>query len=97
MSVSKPRTASAPKPMCVVSVDFQYLMLPADKGMKLVELLQSAVRVEPEYRDRDYSYQVGDHSRALNTSRSRPLKCACPHPRQHRGERRIRHWAQTCF
>lgn len=46
--------------MCVVSVDFQYLMLPADKGMKLVELLQSAVRVEPEYRDRDYSYQVGD-------------------------------------
>lgn len=46
--------------MCVVSVDFQYLMLPADKGMKLVELLQSAVRVEPEYRDRDYSYQVGE-------------------------------------
>lgn len=52
-------TAKKPVTMCCVTIDFRTYLLPADKGMKLVELLQSAFECEKLYEDRGYAYQVG--------------------------------------
>jgi hypothetical protein len=46
--------------MCCVSIDHNDFLLPADKGMKLVELLQHAVCCDRHYESRDYSYKVHD-------------------------------------
>jgi hypothetical protein len=46
--------------MCCVRIDhFEYL-LPADKGMKLVELMQHAVCCDTHYESRGYTYRVHD-------------------------------------
>jgi hypothetical protein len=44
--------------MCCVSINHSDYLLPADKGMKLVELLQHAVSCDRGYESRDYSYKV---------------------------------------
>lgn len=41
--------------LCVVSIDYHTLLLPAAKGLKLVELLSDAVRVDARY-DSERSY-----------------------------------------
>lgn len=46
--------------MCCVSINYRDYLLPADKGMKLVELLQSAFETEKEYVERGYTYAIGD-------------------------------------
>jgi hypothetical protein len=46
--------------MCCVSIGHQDYLLPADKGMKLVELLQSAFETEQRYVERGYIYYVGE-------------------------------------
>lgn len=53
--------AKKPVPMCCVTIGIigQYIM-PADKGMKLVELLQTAFEANRNYADRGYVYDVGD-------------------------------------
>ena len=53
-------TAKKPVPMCCVNIDFNYYIMPADKGMKLVELLQTAFKANKNYDDRGYVYGVGD-------------------------------------
>ena len=53
-------TAKKPVPMCCVSIDFSYYIMPADKGMKLVELLQSAFQANKNFADRGYVYSVAE-------------------------------------
>lgn len=53
-------TAKKPVPMCCVTIDFRCYIMPADKGMKLVELLQTAFEADKNYADRGYVYGVGD-------------------------------------
>jgi hypothetical protein len=45
-----------PVAMCYVSVNYTRLLMPADKGMKLVELLQSAFECEQDYATGGYTY-----------------------------------------
>lgn len=47
-------------PMCCVRIGYQDFLLPADKGMKLVELMQHAVSCERSFATRDYNYKVED-------------------------------------
>ena len=47
-------------PMCCVTINYVAFLMPADKGMKLVELLQSAFDAHKDYRDRGYIYQIGE-------------------------------------
>jgi hypothetical protein len=58
--MSRPAASKKPVAMCCVSIGYEHFLLPADKGMKLVELLQSAFHVEKEYANRGYVYLVGD-------------------------------------
>lgn len=46
--------------MCCVTIGHQDFLLPADKGMKLVEIMQSAFSAEKRYGDRAYAYYLGD-------------------------------------
>lgn len=45
--------------MCCVAIGYQTYLLPSDRGMKLVELLQSAVECERTY-DIGFAYVPGD-------------------------------------
>jgi len=54
--VSKPKQV----PMCVVKIGFESYLMPSTKGLKLVELVQGAVRVEYDYQGRSNAYIVGD-------------------------------------
>lgn len=48
-------------PMCVVTIGYQKVLLPAAAGMKVVALLADAIEVEWDHdRDRLDSYIVGD-------------------------------------
>ncbi len=54
--------ATPTKPMCCVAIGYKTLLMPADKGMKLVELLQYAVECERRYASHE-AYAVGEHPR----------------------------------
>lgn len=45
-------TKKPPQRLCCVSIDYHSLLLPADKGRKLVELLEDAVRVRQHFDGR---------------------------------------------
>lgn len=50
-----------PVAMCCVTIDYQEFLMPADKGMKVVELLQSAFKCERRYDERsDRKYYIGE-------------------------------------
>lgn len=55
---------ATPKPMCAVTIGFETYLMPADAGMKVVQLMTQAVTVEREFgaalRD---TYSVGDTPR----------------------------------
>ena len=61
--MSSRSVASPAKQMCVVTVGFQSLALPANKGMALVELLQHSVLVEREFMGMRDVYIVGEQPR----------------------------------
>lgn len=44
-------------PMCCVTINYQKFLMPADKGMKVVELMQSAFACEESYGERGYVFQ----------------------------------------
>lgn len=52
---TKPKTG----PMCIVSIGYQRLLMPADKGMKVVALLTEAVDVDHDPDDYQ-KYVVND-------------------------------------
>lgn len=60
--MSRPVAPKKTVAMCCVSIGYQQFLLPSDKGMKLVELLQSAFHVEQIYSasGHGYVYHVGD-------------------------------------
>lgn len=58
--MSRPVAPKKTVVMCCVTIGYREYILPADKGMKLVELLQSAFETEKKYEGRGYSYYVGD-------------------------------------
>lgn len=47
-------------PMCVVAIGFNCLLLPASKGMRVVELLQGAIEVDRRFESRADTYTVND-------------------------------------
>jgi hypothetical protein len=53
------RTAKPTQPMCCVSIGYLEVVLPADKGLQLVKLLQGAVACDHAYSpDHRRVYQV---------------------------------------
>lgn len=44
--------------MCVVRIGFECLLLPASKGLRVVELLQGAIELERLYEQRIDAYTV---------------------------------------
>lgn len=46
--------------MCCVSIGYHEYLLPADKGIELVKLLQSAFETDKKYGGNGYFYYVGD-------------------------------------
>lgn len=56
-------TTRKPVPMCCVSIGYHVeLILPTDKGMKLVELLQSSFVCEKDYEGQGYVYRPEDEA-----------------------------------
>lgn len=46
--------------MCCVTIGHLDFLLPADKGMRLVEIMQSAFSAEKRYGERAYAYYLGE-------------------------------------
>lgn len=46
--------------MCSVTIGYEQYLLPAAQGMKLVEIMASAFKVDQQYADRGYVYYVGE-------------------------------------
>ncbi len=65
--------ARKPVTMCCVTLDFKHYLIPADKGMKLVELLQSAFECEKTYEARGgYAYEVREQPEHVSLEIVRP-------------------------
>lgn len=52
-------TRTKPVQMCCVQIGHYSYLMPADKGMKVVEMLQAAFECRKDYADRGYVYIVG--------------------------------------
>lgn len=50
--------ATKPVPMCCVQIGYESYLLPSDKGMKVVELMQSAFTCERNYGPTGFTYQA---------------------------------------
>lgn len=61
MKPAKTRTKPAHQAvqMCCVQIGHYSYLMPSDKGMKVVELLQSAFECKKDYAERGYVYTVG--------------------------------------
>lgn len=71
------RAAAPKKPvaMCCVTIGYHEYLLPADKGMKLVEILQLAFQTEKQYGASGFVYYVGDQPEVgLNLVKASQLK-----------------------
>ena len=55
-------TASRQKavPMCIVSISFNDYLMPADEGMRLVKLMQSAIECRRDYEAHVRVWAVGE-------------------------------------
>jgi hypothetical protein len=67
-------------PMCCVTIGYQHYLMPADKGMKVVELMQSAFECEQRYEDRGMQYQVGEPPQRVVFEMVRPGQIVQPRP-----------------
>lgn len=74
------RTAK-PVPMCCVSIGHLDFLMPAAQGMKLVELMNSAVSCERSYEECAYRYQVGEQPQVEYVS-VRPNQVVVPTGRE---------------
>lgn len=55
---------AAPKPMCAVTIGFETYLMPADAGMKVVQLMQQAATAERDFsRSLHSTYIAGDTPR----------------------------------
>lgn len=55
-------TAKKPIPMCCVSIGYDDYLMPANMGMKVVEMMQSAIRCERAYQQDGHRYRLKDGS-----------------------------------
>jgi hypothetical protein len=79
-------TAKKPATMCCVNVGYSNTyLLPIDKGMKLVELLQSAFECEREYGSLHPKYTVGQQPSHISLEIVRPEQLRHPDPKQPAG------------
>ncbi|MGJ7611804.1 MULTISPECIES: hypothetical protein [unclassified Variovorax] len=53
-------TARKPVAMCCVTIGFDRFLMPADKGMKVFELMQSAIKCELGYGEDRHTYAPGE-------------------------------------
>ena len=53
-------TSKAAQQMCCVRINYHALLLPSDKGRKLVELLEGALLVKQSYDDGPYFELTGE-------------------------------------
>lgn len=53
--------AAKPVNVCCVTIGFEHYLLPLDKGLKLVDLLQNAVQCEKHYES-GYEYSVREQA-----------------------------------
>lgn len=60
MKVTK---AAKTVPMACLSIDHRDYLMPADKAMKVAELMQSAFACNRQYGDSDYTYTPGEQPR----------------------------------
>lgn len=56
---TRPPAKAAPALCCVV-IGFERLLLPADAGIKLIQLLRGARACKQSYGESDYVYELGD-------------------------------------
>lgn len=65
--------AAKPVPMCCVTIGYGLnLVLPTDKGLKLVDILQSSFECEKEYASRGYVYRLKDGAPLVEFSLVQP-------------------------
>lgn len=55
-------------PLCCLEIGYRHVLLPADKGMKVLALLQGAIECDERYRDQGVVYVVGEPLRIRFTS-----------------------------
>lgn len=74
--MSRPAAPKKPVAMCCVTIGgYHEYLLPADKGIELVKLLQSAFETEKKYGGGGYFYYVGDQPEvSLNLVKASQLK-----------------------
>lgn len=51
--------------MCCVTLGYTNYVMPADKGMKVVALMQSAVSCSEEYEDQQWIYRTDEEPKAV--------------------------------
>lgn len=69
-------TKKTDRDMCVVTIGYQHLLLPADAGLKVISLLRDGLEVERDYgSDHREKFVVGDRPRCeLQMVSSRDLR-----------------------
>jgi hypothetical protein len=55
--------ATKPTQLCCISIGYMDYLMPMDKGLKLMELMQYAVEVDKRYEDRGYEFLVKEQPR----------------------------------
>lgn len=77
--MSARKVAQAVKQLCVVTIGYQTLIVPASKGMALVELLQHSVTAEPKFSGLRDTYTVGQQPR-VELALIKPEQLEAPAP-----------------
>lgn len=76
--MTRPTAPKKTVPMCCVSVGSLDLLMPTDKGMKLVELLQSSFECERGYANRGYVYRLADAAPIVQFATVQPKQIQQP-------------------
>ena len=66
--------------MCCIRIGYQHYLMPADKGLKVIDLLQAAFECREEYGERNYLYypQEGQPQVELKLVRQEQLRAPMP-------------------
>lgn len=52
--------ATNTKDLCCIQIGYRSLLLPADKGLKAMALLQGALEVNEHYKDGEHTYEIDE-------------------------------------
>lgn len=67
-----------PVQMCCLTLNYTNYILPADKGMKVVALMQSAVPCNEDYEDRQFIYRATEEPTAVEFKLIQPSQLRGP-------------------